>query len=214
MNKIQKQAKLLYKKLKGKFEVLSVVEFLGTLGYSVIFFGDNERDELMDQYGVELTNENAVTIFGGAKIVFINDEISKGDKLHYMLHECGHILLGHIAENQVHSIDGVICENEAEVFVYEVMHLSEHRRLKPALITVIIIIAFLCAGLFFNSPSTQTTSITAEPRAVAYDEVVYVTRTGECYHRASCRYATDYESSQMLKTEAIKTHKACSICKP
>lgn len=229
MNKIKKQSKFLYKKLKGKLEVLNVIDFLGTLGYDVIFFNETDRADLSRHYGIKLNDTKAITYFGDTRIVFVKDELSGADKLHLLFHECGHILLGHVEENQIHSIDSIQSENEAEVFAYEIMHYAKNKWKKPALFLSVILLLSLHIGVFTNTPTANNAIEAANEATVKndylvdvppktavsqYDEVVYITRTGECYHTDSCRYITEHNSAQISKAEAQKTHRPCSICKP
>lgn len=137
MTNIDAQARRIIKSLKGNISITGVVNFLGTLGYDVIFFNETDRAEFSRQYDLKLNDTKAITYFGDTRIVFVDDELSGNDKLHLLLHECGHILLGHIDENQVHSIDKIKTENEAEVFVYSVLQQKQksRRSISPVLVS-------------------------------------------------------------------------------
>lgn len=51
-------------------------------------------------------------------------------------------------------------------------------------------------------------------RYVPNEETVYVTKSGNKYHRSTCRYVKKSKIA-MTKTEAQKKgYKACSVCKP
>ena len=214
MKDVKKEVKRLYKYTKGTISIPNLIKYIESLGYSVVFFNTSEGDALLSLYDIAPRDAKAFTVYGTTKTVFIDNFLHTSDMIYSLLHECAHIVLGHIGNDCIHLQDKRKTENEAEVFAYEVLHYSERKWIKPVLTTGLVLILLLCTSLFFNTAPTQTTNITAEPRAVAYDEMVYVTRTGECYHRASCRYATDYKSSPIIKTEAMKTHRACSICNP
>jgi hypothetical protein len=45
------------------------------------------------------------------------------------------------------------------------------------------------------------------------NEIVYITRKGNKYHRDSCRYLSKSKIAIVLD-EAKKYYKACSVCKP
>ena len=47
----------------------------------------------------------------------------------------------------------------------------------------------------------------------AQSETVYVTRTGEKYHRGSCRYLSRSKIPMPL-TDAVKLYEPCSVCRP
>jgi len=56
------------------------------------------------------------------------------------------------------------------------------------------------------TPPTQM-EIQAEP----VDEVVYVTNTGDKYHRAGCRYLRR-SSNPLPLSQAMRGYSACSVC--
>ncbi|MBO4854055.1 MAG: LPXTG cell wall anchor domain-containing protein [Oscillospiraceae bacterium] len=46
------------------------------------------------------------------------------------------------------------------------------------------------------------------------DTTVYVTRTGECYHRGSCSYLSQSKYSISLQSAVSQGYRACSRCNP
>lgn len=44
--------------------------------------------------------------------------------------------------------------------------------------------------------------------------VVYITRTGECYHRGYCRYLCKSKIAITLKDAKAKGYRPCKKCKP
>ena len=42
---------------------------------------------------------------------------------------------------------------------------------------------------------------------------VYITRTGECYHKSGCQYLAQSQYAFKL-SEVYKRYRACSVCKP
>jgi len=60
------------------------------------------------------------------------------------------------------------------------------------------------------SPSTQT----QEPSSQNNEQIVYITNTGNKYHRAGCRYLSESEIP-IEKSEAISEgYTPCSVCNP
>lgn len=58
--------------------------------------------------------------------------------------------------------------------------------------------------------SIHATTIAEQPKK----EIVYITRTGLKYHRATCRYVTK-SKIKIVKREAIRNgYEACKVCKP
>lgn len=203
---IQNNARILYKKTRGKITILNVIEFLKTCGYDVVFFNTPEGDELLARYGIELNGARSITYCGVTKVVFTDDTLHINDKLYALLHECGHIMLGHLEENQIHSIGKRITENEAEAFVYEVMHFHRRPKYIPALFAIVLSAILLFTGAYFAFPSS--------PEPEDSEQIVYVTQEGGHYHRKSCLYATNYKTSTMNKSEAELTLLPCSFCNP
>ncbi len=216
MNFINKQVKLLHKYTRGDITVQSIIKFLEYRGYDVVFFNTEDGDELLKKYGIILGRSKAITYCGITKIVFIDDSIHSNDKLYVLLHECGHILLGHINENQIHSIDKMSTENEAEAFAYKVLNYSPPKTMRNILLSVlasVLIIAgttLVCSELF----AAPAPSSVVQTSSSFSDEIVYVTPTGAKYHRPSCYYAKHHSSSRMYKSEAEKTRTPCSMCNP
>jgi hypothetical protein len=67
---------------------------------------------------------------------------------------------------------------------------------------------------FITQTAPQTPPTYIAPTAVNQEEItVYVTRTGEKYHRGSCRYLRKSRIPISL-TDAKRDYGACSVCKP
>ena len=64
---------------------------------------------------------------------------------------------------------------------------------------------------YYRSPSSDNTSPAPEPDK--NDLIVYVTRTGECYHRGSCGYLRSSKIPMKL-SEARRRYRPCSRCRP
>jgi hypothetical protein len=76
----------------------------------------------------------------------------------------------------------------------------------------------LCLALFVLSPAAplagQGTASTRElPKQTAATETVYITRTGEKYHRAGCRSLAK-SAIPMALSEAAQRYGACKVCQP
>lgn len=56
--------------------------------------------------------------------------------------------------------------------------------------------------------------LVATASAASGDTVVYITKTGECYHTGTCRYLSKSKIQTTL-SEAVKAgYRPCSVCKP
>jgi hypothetical protein len=60
-----------------------------------------------------------------------------------------------------------------------------------------------------NFPPVASRAASQDPKAIT----VYVTKTGEKYHRDGCRYLRQSRIPMTL-AEAVKRFAPCSVCKP
>lgn len=68
-------------------------------------------------------------------------------------------------------------------------------------------------GSHSNRPAARQPAPPTNPPSEAQAIVVYVTRTGDRYHRAGCRYLARSQIPMPL-TEAAKRYTPCSVCRP
>jgi len=61
--------------------------------------------------------------------------------------------------------------------------------------------------------SGASTSTSGGSGSASGGTIVYVTRTGECYHRSGCRYLSSSRIPITLR-EAREKYRPCSVCKP
>ncbi len=219
MNNIERQIKKLYKAVKGKVNVSELIKFLERHGYSVVFFHTEEGDELLRMYGIPPDKAKAFTVCGTVKIVFIDDTMHTNDKLYSLLHECGHILLGHLDIDKAHTLDNRRNENDAEVFAYKFLHYSNRRILRAVNLILAIAALVLCMlaflhVLFIGRASLVDLDLYGSVRFAEETETVfvYVTVTGTKYHKEGCIYSGD--AIKISKQEAEKIYEPCMICNP
>ena len=137
--------------------------------------------------------------------MFIDNTMHTNSKVYSLLHEIGHILLGHIGNGDIALKDNRILENEAEAFVYAVLNKKKPSRLTIALAIVNIGLIFILIAFCMpkNVPTYSSSS-----------EYVYVTPSGTKYHTQNCIHAKSKESVMLEVTEAKKTYSPCSVCNP
>ena len=70
------------------------------------------------------------------------------------------------------------------------------------------LILFLCIALCMFS------SVSIPIRAAEEDDIVYVTKSGKKYHRATCPTIQNSKLIAMTRADARKNHEACKVCKP
>ena len=122
MNKIHNEAKKLYRSLKGNINIPSLIKYIEKFGYSVVFFHTEEGDEILRAYGLTHEDKKAFTYCGTTKMVFIDGNLPTRNQIYSLLHECGHISLRHIGDDDIDLFDSREIENEAEAFAYTVLN--------------------------------------------------------------------------------------------
>jgi len=74
----------------------------------------------------------------------------------------------------------------------------------------LILILFSALIPSFSAPPLPTIAANIQP----VQEVVYITKTGKKYHKATCRYLKS-SKIKVAKTEAKESgYTACKVCKP
>ena len=226
MNKIttDKIIKKLRKEYKGNIDIPNIIDALNKQGYDVVFFNNKEGDAVAAFYEMTdvLKRVNAITYSGEKQIVFINDNMHTQDKLYSLLHELGHIILGHIGHGDIELRDKRLMEMEAESFAYNVLHYSKPQYWQGLLVALSISLFLMCGITYVhNKPyasSVQNPTISATPSTTASaaetDDIVYITRTGKAYHRKNCLYTKDKDCTAVSRIEAEKEYSPCQYCNP
>ena len=115
--------KKIIKALRKKLSFENAEEITNNLGYSVVFFNTAVGDAELERYDLIEEKESlmAFTYFENARIVFIDGKLSVEDRLYLLLHEIGHIVLGHL-ESDIFNRNKVLMDIEADNFAYKVIH--------------------------------------------------------------------------------------------
>ncbi|MBE6912124.1 MAG: ImmA/IrrE family metallo-endopeptidase [Ruminococcaceae bacterium] len=227
MDIIQKEAKKLYRHLKGAVNIPNIISFIESKGYNVVFFNTEDGDDLIKRYGIEHKNVPSFIYTGTTRVVFVDDLIHPKDKLYCLLHEYGHLILNHVKESEIHTVSRWSTECEADAFAYFVMNYSPMKALRCAIFAflaafLVALITFFCTRASF-SPSNSTyapqkvSSMTDVPPTTSSNtlsQTVYVTPSGRKFHRANCRYVKSKKVTELNRNEAEKNYDPCSICNP
>lgn len=208
-NRIRKAAIKFNKSLRGKIESKKIIAALKKNGYEVIFYNTDEGDTAVQSYGLQslAKSKPAFTYSANTKIVFIDNELSATDKRNALLHEAGHIMLGHVGNGTTHLLDSRMSEAEADAFMLEVLHPTRTYYL-PLLAVVIVLACFT-----FNS-HTVSDEQAVVPFNRAEEDIVYITSTGAKYHTEGCIHTKDKDCAQIIRTQADKILLPCAICNP
>ena len=70
------------------------------------------------------------------------------------------------------------------------------------------------AGGFGNSSSTAGGSSGSGNATAGGGTIVFVTETGECYHRGTCQYLSQSKIKISLKNARAQNYRPCSVCDP
>lgn len=79
--------------------------------------------------------------------------------------------------------------------------------MKRTICVCFILLMVLCGCSSQQSKNDYTSSYNNN------EVIVYVTKTGKCYHKSGCRYLSNSSKSMELK-DAARKYRACSVCKP
>ncbi len=214
MDNIAKQSKLLYKSIKGDVSAPNIIKYLEKRGYSVVFFNTPKGDKLLETCGLEIGDTKAFTVCGTTKTVFVDDLLHVTDKVYALLHECAHIVLSHIGNNEIHLQNKRKTENEAEAFAYKVLNYSPTRRIRNVIIAVLSSFLLIAGTYFCTEALTADSSPKTPVSAETLPEMVYITSSGAKYHDKTCYYVEDRAVAELPKEEAQKIHTSCSMCNP
>ena len=215
--KIKKAVKQLKRKLKGPVTFQNVAAYLRAKGYTVILF-DSETEELRRYNLVNIAKERlSFTYKDEVSFVFVKQDCIEVQKLNLLLHEAGHIELNHF-DDRVTTDDEK--EYQAELFA----HLAVESGCINTVLAVTL--ALLCISVFTNVVAftlfTKTVPHNDAVMVSSYsvtDEVLnqsnkqyYVTKTGERYHTANCRYAAN--AYPVNEETAMSYYTPCKHCNP
>lgn len=217
--------------LRGKKLTLSNIEkILKQLGYTVIQFNTVTGDFEIERYYLsqEKATLKAFTYFENAHIVFIDTNLHTEDKLYLLLHELGHICLEHLEGNNLESRNKYLMDIEADNFAYSIIYGDNKGFVYVLLSAVLISISVLIAGMINATTNTVPTYnhiesakmpiftespvATLKPKTEA--ETVYVTSSGNKFHRADCYYLQNKTITELSRTKATTRYAPCAVCNP
>lgn len=199
------------------------------LHYKVLFIDSLIGEREIKKLGIKIPRtEKAITVnSAGSSIVFIKGSLCEDDKIQCLLHECGHIVLGHM-DIPALEIENRKCERQAELFSYLVLsnikrRIIMRRTVKHFLIAVLCMLAVFLTlhitGIKKDAEqplAIQTFAATSDNNSQSKaEQSVYITKYGTKYHASDCRYVKGKNNlTQTSRQQAEKTHTPCKICNP
>ena len=207
------------KQLRGEITFETLTEYISHFGFSVILF--NDYDEALTCHDVAdyAVGKPAFTYTQDTNIIFIRETLHANDKVILLLHEIGHIVLGHMKGNHLRVADAIETEYQADTFAHLVLRpKSLPTFLLPLGICVLSALLFVSLSYNFilsnkqNAIQTANYSISTGVYSEPDTEYVYITQTGSKYHTKECKYASN--SLRLELEEAKKLYTPCKHCNP
>ncbi len=217
---VKYKANTLYRRIKKKgitFE--AVKDYAKRIGFSVLMYDSPEGKIEIEAYDLqELASKRKSFVFDSkVKYIFITSAAQEYEKIFLLLHELGHVLLGHTSPHCVK--DSFNCEMEADAFAYEVLHHTH--RISPKLVSVFLVLTAFLTGVLiprsflFPLKTEFLQNSISESAEVYTSAVVYITPSGSKYHTSDCRYVLGNAKAKKISlTEASLTHTPCKVCTP
>lgn len=208
--KIIRAAIKFHRSLHGKPDSKNIIAALKKNGYEVVFYNTVDGDATVKAYGLQTlaSARNAFTLCDTARIVFVSNNLSALEKRDALLHETGHILLGHIGNGISHLLDNRTSEAEADAFMLEVLHPTQTSPLIPVLALCLLI------SLLTNFTPTNDIKTTMPLPAQSAEEMVFITSTGTKYHTEGCIHTKDKDCAKIARHQADIIKSPCSLCNP
>lgn len=225
MNKnIHKVANKFIKALKGEINFVSAENYLASIGFKVLFFNTPIGNKEIDRYDLQekASTLTAFTYCSTAHIIFINNNMSTEDKLYLLLHEVGHILLGHVGDGKLYTRNKILIDIEADAFTYEVLNPTKNHYIRYSCVAFMIVFIFLGCYYINIISSSQSATLTLPveryeiltDNSPGSDDLVYITPSGNKYHQEDCRYTKDKDCIMLTRKDAQKRYAPCSVCNP
>ncbi len=188
----------------------NVERYARTKGWSVQYYGDGGiSDKFLVSVGM-LDYSQSVDSFtyldGLRRIMFIRQSFKDDQRLFLLLHEIGHLMLGH-------NIGQLSFEEEREANRFAEKCLKPHH---SKCIVIVSILAIIASTVFFASIALNDISPDSPIKSSNNLDLVYITEHGEKYHRIDCRYIEGKDNIVSLtRNEVINRGKEpCKVCEP
>lgn len=218
---IKKLAKTFIKKYKLTSIDYSILKKVATdMGYTIIEFNSiyNENDVATVIQNLDLS-ENVLKARGFTyvsaeyRLIFVNEDLNDEEKLLVLSHELGHIVCEHFSTAPIIGND-VKDEHEANEFSHYLLKPSSFRKTKNAIAVhrkafiASVVILCLIVGSLAGYLIIQNKHL--------YKDDLYVTSTGECYHKKECIFVKNKTNIQKLTKEEFESgaYSPCGMCLP
>lgn len=207
MNSISRAAKKIIKYTKGKINFNSVESWLNSAGYKVIFYNSEKGDIEITRYSLnkKAAERKGFTYCGTAKIVFIDNTLQSQDKFYVLCHEAAHIALGHLELKRISVENDIFLEMQANTVAHM---LVTYKKQNKAVFASIVLVVFLILSRIVFSLSNETPISSLEEQL----PIVYITPSGQKYHRESCIHIRGRNCTDLSVSQAKKNYEPCLVC--
>lgn len=192
-------------------------------GWRVVMIGDGGTgDKIIDFLGLsEYAKNKQAFAYRNlmSQIIAVDSKIRPRRRAYYIAHELGHILLEHDLDNL--SPDD---EQEANRFADAFMRCPVGGRHTRMMRMAALLCVALCTACYLLGHYTQTASSAAYPVSVPVaslppsadrNQIVYITSSGERYHRADCPHIRGRAAITTTLAEAETLGlDPCKSCQP
>ena len=220
-NNIKKLAKTFIKKYKlTAIDYCSLKNVAINMGYTIIEFNRlfNEKDietviQNLDLSENTLKSRGFTYVSAEYRLIFINEDLNNEEKILILSHEIGHIVCEHFSTVPIIGND-VKDEYEANEFSHYLLKQSGFRKIKNTLavhrkvfIASVVILCLIIGSL--------TAYLIIRNRNV-YEDNLYITSTGACYHKKECIFVKNKTNIKKLTKEEFDsgTYSPCDMCLP
>lgn len=220
-NNIKKLAKKFRKKYRlASVDYRALKKAAVNMGYTVIEFNSicNEEDVETVVQNLNLSenlqkSRGFTYVSAEYRLIFINEDLSDEEKMIVLSHELGHVVCEHFLTAPIIGND-VKAEFEANEFSHYLLKsrgftkvknvMAVHRR---ALIASVLMLCLVVGSL--------TAYFIIRDRNLYMDNL-YVTSTGERYHKKDCIYVKDKTNVKRLTKEDFDKdiYSPCNVCLP
>lgn len=246
MNNFSKTLIKFITSVKNDITFENVAKYLNKHGVEIIFADTPNGDKRISELNIAniVKGHKAITVFKkNTKCIVISNEISSENKLHMLLHELSHILLGHINTDYYNAVDSVKIDNEAEAFTYQLLHTNKlkyviYKLIKNKTTIISSIVMGVLISVFAVNYTTKERDKIDVPKTVVSEiaEIhsdttptpqntdlvnadttgkVYITPTGTKYHKYNCHTIDKNTAIEISIDKAKKSHyEPCKICNP
>ncbi len=215
----QKAARKVRKQLRGEITFETLTEYINHFGYCVILFNDYDEALTCHNIAEYAVGKSAFTYTQDTNIIFIRETLHANDKVILLLHEIGHIVLGHMKGNHLRVSDAIETEYQADTFAHLVLRPKSFPTfilpLGICLLSALLIVSFsynICLINKQNAIHPEDYSIQTRTYSEPNTDYVYITQTGSKYHTKECNYASNGVVIEL--DEAQKIYTPCKHCNP